>query len=262
MLKIDYKRGAPPGSFPDRNRALKRITALKYFLEQTNHEWFLSATDDIVIDVNSFEVMIKELDGMYNPHSDNVFQGHCLYNAMRHYLQGGSGYLFSRSAAKVFYENYAYKWLYEIQAWDDVYSSRITDFLRIPIKNTASPYMFGVKFPASLEMEKPNLLSRITQKCPYHPVEDNECKLGLVPLTKLTILHTSPTRNTSIIFNNILKIRSQANDLYFYNHDVSMRICRGEPYINDDYDPVHFITNQTLMNDLTYDSENLSTSTD
>ena len=245
-------KGAIPATFADRNRAMKRITALKYFLENTTHEWFLSATDDIVVDINGLEIMIKELEEQYNPLDDYVFKGHCIFNIERYYLQGGSGYLFSRCAAYAFYKEYAFKWLDGIQLWDDVFAYRIADFLEIKIKDTSSPYMFGVRFPGPLEMEKPYLLNRITNECPDNPVSDGECHLGLVPLTKLAILHTSPTRNTSIIFDNILKIRSQANDLYYYNDGITMKICRGKPYINDDFDPIHFIKNQTLMGDFYY----------
>ena len=40
---------------PHKDRAIKRITGMKYFYENTSHEYYWSLTDDIAIDIDNLD---------------------------------------------------------------------------------------------------------------------------------------------------------------------------------------------------------------
>ena len=240
-LNLSFPEKAP-NIQPDINRAVKRITGMKYFLEQTNHEWYLSATDDVYIDFDGIDLMLEELEKEYNPLTDYVIKGHCFWNKYA-YLQGGTGYLFSRAAAKQFYENGAIDWIKSIEEPDDMATRLMFKYLSLSISSSACPYMFGIGFTSDQHVESPHFYRYIHKKCPKNNTGDGECRGGIFPLSKLYILHVAPYSDKVNIMNNFIKARNKYNDIYFYHSREESKwihFCKGDPYINDDYELVYF----------------------
>ena len=108
----------------DKDRAIKRVFAARYFLENTTHSWYWSMTDDVSVDVDGLEMIIEELNQKYDTEKDYVLKGQCMYYEKEFYLQGGTGYIMSRAAARQLIE-YGPRWIANMNYYDDL---KIKDF--------------------------------------------------------------------------------------------------------------------------------------
>jgi hypothetical protein len=74
--------------------------AVNFFLESTTDRWLYRATDDALVNFRGLRGYIEELDGAHDPLREFVALGNCLVvpEVRFPYLQGGAGYLLSRSA--------------------------------------------------------------------------------------------------------------------------------------------------------------------
>jgi hypothetical protein len=68
--------------------------------------WVISTSDDAMVNLSNLKELLIELDQKYEPFFEPVIIGHCLFTPKHQpYLQGGSGFLFSRFAAKHILDN-------------------------------------------------------------------------------------------------------------------------------------------------------------
>ena len=223
----------------DFDRAVKRLTAARYFLEKTNHKWFWTATDDIIIDVEAIDRMIYELEQKFDPDENIVFKGNCLYNGL-YYLQGGSGYLMSRIATEIFVNKYSDTWLQNVFIYDDFYSNNIREFFNLGIEETSCGYMIGNWFfNNSL---KKGFYKKVVEKCSdvtYKTTRgEGKCGTEKYPINKLVGLHLIQHKTTANIHESmkyILEAKEKDNSLYFYFLDKAAEFCRGEPFKIIDY---------------------------
>jgi len=81
----------------------KMLTSMKYFLEKTDDDYYLRMTDDVYINFPEIPSLLEELKEKGDPRKIPVIIGHCLRINGSTFLQGGTGYLFSRRAAEIFY---------------------------------------------------------------------------------------------------------------------------------------------------------------
>ena len=216
----------------DRNIALKRITALKYFIEQTNYEWFLSSCDDLYINLEGFNQMLADLEQKYNPRKDIVLKGQIVERLNKSYLQGGTGYLFSRAAAIKFLP-FATEWLNHIYREDDYHSWEIIKDLGLSPDDTLTPYMFGSDLKALFNFT--NILKK-QENCKNRGNIHQVSNKGYYPLNKLSVIHgSSPNDDKQLVMNNIRRAVHLRNDLYFYNgKDNKFHLCEVQDYIVDD----------------------------
>jgi hypothetical protein len=87
---------------------IQRILALQYCINNSNCQWVMSIDDDYLINIENLEIMMLELNSNYNPFLQPVMKGFCINNLELKisYLQGGSGYIFSRKACEIIFSRY------------------------------------------------------------------------------------------------------------------------------------------------------------
>jgi hypothetical protein len=96
---------------PDIGRKSQEMTAmdffaLSFFLNERSIPWFFRGTDDTIINFRRMPSFLAELESEYDPYNDAVVRGDCVvYKDSPIYLQGGSGYLCSRAAARLIADN-------------------------------------------------------------------------------------------------------------------------------------------------------------
>jgi len=81
---------------------LKFCTLLKYFIEETDYEYFIRITDDVFVNFPELGQYIEEIEKKHG-HDSIVVVGQCMMVRGQILLQGGAGFLFSRRAALVYY---------------------------------------------------------------------------------------------------------------------------------------------------------------
>lgn len=101
LMRLRRKLGTPQ---EDRDRAAKRVTGAQYMLKHNEFDWYWSLTDDVMVDTAAMDNYIAELSRVYDPKKDFVVRGQYIYRHKMEYLQGGSGYIFSRAAVEKFVE--------------------------------------------------------------------------------------------------------------------------------------------------------------
>ena len=126
----------------DRDRAMKRYIGAKYFYENTDYDWYWSATDDVYIDIQSLDNFLDYLTSRYDPRKDVVFKSHLIYHLNLYFPQGGSGYIFSRKAVEKFLE-FGLDFVKQIITCDDCEFWRMRYLMNLTIKEMSTQYIFG-----------------------------------------------------------------------------------------------------------------------
>ena len=201
----------------DNDRALKRITGMKYFLYNTTCDYYWTLTDDIAIDLHGLNNVIKDLERQYDPNKDNVMMGQSHWK----FIQGGTGILLSRKAAKIINER-SLEWLLRVSRYDDVETDKWRVYLGLSIPETYSPYMFG---------EEPSIFINDT----FYKNEYPKCEQTYYPyspiykLTNLIALHSrGPYANKAM--NNLVNAKRFMHDMYFYYKRFKILLCKDSPY--------------------------------
>ena len=135
-----------PGSRPiDRDIVIKRLVGAKYFLENTNLDWFWSVSDDCLIYPNNIPDIIDDLNSRYNTYTDSHIEGHCIEAWGHIYMQGGSGDIFSRKAAEKFVK-IGMSFIRNMTNLDDIEFEKMRKILGVSVTQSASKFMYGHKF--------------------------------------------------------------------------------------------------------------------
>ena len=231
----------------DQNIVLKRITAMKYFLENTTYEWFLTSCDDLHIDAERFDRMMYEIEQHNDPLNDIVIKGHLRVGKKSNicFLQGGSGFLFSRKAAQIFYDGYpALKWLDETDAPDDVHARKILEWFNehynFTLQNYTCPYMLGNVDKKNIL--KTSILKRKFPQCSARKCHDR-CNDTLYnefePLNKLAIIHSKyPLLDKLTAFKHLKELSLRNNTYFITGCPEERTFCTGKPYDNSSH--LHF----------------------
>jgi hypothetical protein len=211
----------------------KFFFAVEYFLVATSAEWFWRGTDDVVINFPLLQPLINALNTRYDPLRELVFLGNCIHGGRDRpaFLQGGSGYLLSRSACEQL-APYAQHFALYARGQEDQYFG---DFLRTHFGVTGQPMTsYNYLGYAMSEDEGEALLRQDYQmfmKCPEvrklaQPTDI--CRRDVAPLQRIVFFHQSMTnfsqheiRLAQAVFDAPLTIR-----YYMFMHVP--RICKTE----------------------------------
>jgi len=80
---------------------IKFLTVLRYFIEETDDDYVIRATDDVFINFEKLPLLLHEIRKQGDPRTTPIIVGQCMHVRGRTLLQGGSGYLISRKAAEI-----------------------------------------------------------------------------------------------------------------------------------------------------------------
>lgn len=216
-----------PNGRKDRNRdrGAKRVSACKYFYENTTFDYVWVGADDVYYDVDAIDPMIRELDMKYNTEYDVAMMGHNVDFGHTVFLQGGSGWILTRAGAKAAAE-YGYKWVKNLPGCDDMWSTQFRPALKLNYSDMTCPYMYGHRFKQNVSF---GFWRGNVPKCPIKPENTRmRPKHELPPLKKLVAYHFYPNKNNEVmrIMNNIIDAKKNDPTLYMYFGNCYMTICR------------------------------------
>lgn len=215
-----------PKNFADTDRGMKRYIGARYFLNKSNFDWYWSLTDDTLIDLNSLDTMMIELESKYDTEKDFVIKGNLLIYREKppYYPQGGVGFLMSKAAVKKFV-TFGAKWASKLSWPEDRFIGDIIQKLNISIKDVKLPYLFGFGERINPPLKKINDCNSFDE-CP-HFIENGMLITQLTPLKKFVALHTHHHGNIKHIdrMNEIKKLKN-CTYLYYYINASDMTICK------------------------------------
>ncbi|KAI5484804.1 hypothetical protein TVAGG3_0916090 [Trichomonas vaginalis G3] len=194
----------------DRDRGIKRVVGVKYFVENTNFDWYWSLTDDVTVDIEETQKYIAELENTTKPRNEIVLKGHCIcaHKPTRIYLQGGVGYLFGRYAAEYFNEK-GDEWIDSMTKWDDGHLQTLLHWLKLSIKAISSHRFYGVDAEVLTNKKKFKI-------CPEN-VEKTRCGYNaLYPFKDVIAIHSNSKTNLTLVNNKMKELKENNQNIYYY----------------------------------------------
>lgn len=204
-LKIKNNHPRLKSRYKDIDLFVKDYFLLSYFYYETNYRWVYRGVDDTAINVNYIKEYFKLLESKYNPLKEKVILGNCLINSIYTFLQGGSGYIFSRKAVEEMLPHFKTV-IDECNEPEDVLHNRFLEFLGISLSEASSEHMIGHSFLYSDSSRiYRNDFSGI-HKCPVPTnVSKNQCRKFHSPVNQLIFLHQlSLNPNDAISLSDVL----------------------------------------------------------
>ena len=202
---------------PHKDRGIKRITGMHYFLHNTTYDYYWSLTDDVALDLNNLDRLLYYLMKNYDSQRDDVFIGQSFGN----FLQGGVGFIMSRHTAAMVLPHSA-EWISGMEREDDVETDKFRVYAKIKTIDTYSPFVYG---------EEPNIFieKRFWKK------NFSECDNKPIPwspnfrLTDLLALHARYV-DVNEALQNLIHAKEEVNNLYFRYLRAHIEICKGPIY--------------------------------
>jgi hypothetical protein len=159
--------------------------SLTYFLEERNEPWFYRGIDDSFVNMRRLPSFISELSEQFDPLSDLVLRGDCVVSNGVRFIQGGSGFLCSRAAARRL--NNISEFLRLWSGAEDVTMARLIDAVGIGVRESCSGAFMGhgpdfLDEAANAErcppmnvsrMPVPHHLERVRDLLVYHKQEES-----------------------------------------------------------------------------------------
>ena len=143
----------------------KMLSAIEYFLENTDDEFFIRMTDDVYVNMEEIPNLMVDILSNGNPLENPLIIGHCLNINGSVFLQGGAGYLFSRKSAEIFY-NFFDQLLGVINWYEDWVVYSLINKIIPDISKTSSHWFNaqGTTVPNRINLERGNFTA--FNKCP------------------------------------------------------------------------------------------------
>ena len=204
----------------------KLYAALEYFIYNTNSGWFLRLCEDTAINLETFPLFLSELNENFNPYIDTVIQGACLGKTNSTYIQGGSGFVFSRKAAIDLFNDFSwFRSMFFINKADDRVLGFYFQRIGLSPEDTTSRWFVGHGFRG-----RNSAIEAVTDLSGYipcdEPVSKKGCRRFLTRVKDITFWHDRV--KFSQFAMQVEAIRSLAADnLYFYVPINKPVICLG-----------------------------------
>jgi hypothetical protein len=101
---------------PSTDLGLRDVSACRHFVAHSDALWFVRLVDDTCVNVAKLQTMFDSLRQVGDPRATAIIKGHCI--DYRPFLNGGSGFLFSRRAAELFAAE-ALEWFRQMRMPED-----------------------------------------------------------------------------------------------------------------------------------------------
>jgi hypothetical protein len=203
----------------------KLKAAMLNFLENTTANWFVRIVGDTAINFDTVHDMLRDANEAYNPLVDSVIQGACLGKLNVTYLQGGSGFLFSRKAIVDIIDD----WIWVNKTCramknDDRVLSAYLPRANITFRDATNRWFVGHRF-ANYTSAWEAVSAKKTKVCPRDlPKSRKGCRSYLTRVRDLAFWHDRTTFDDFI--GKIDKIRRVAGqNTYFYVLNNRPLIC-------------------------------------
>lgn len=176
----------------------------------------------LILTFQNLEKLVGDLEERFDPITMPVLKGHCVsYCVQKYYLQGGSGFVFSRKAAEILFQSRS-EWGSNVTFFDDYLASVWCSILKIDHKDTASGGFVGHFFP---ENEK-----QIIRNYEYHNLPDcpkkyrnHHCGNTMYRLNEISVTHDAEKGRPYPHYEGFTKAPS---NIYFYMDTCYPKICK------------------------------------
>jgi hypothetical protein len=188
---------------PTLSRKSQEMTAmdffsLNFFLSDRTQPWFYRGTDDTIFNFRRLPSFISELEEIYDPQTEFVVRGDCVvYNNGPVYLQGGSGFLCSRAAAKLIVKNLD-RFLEMWTMAEDTTFGRFLDEIGIGVRNSCSGAFMG-HGPISLTVRTNSNPTRFMKTCPPQNLSRIPIPRHLDKMKDLLVYHKKDNVGRSLV---------------------------------------------------------------
>ncbi|OHT13960.1 hypothetical protein TRFO_15727 [Tritrichomonas foetus] len=205
--------------------SIKLISQINYFIHNTSANWFLRITDDVFINTFAINNLLRNLNEnmKIDPMNDFFIGGHCLDYVKEPLLQGGSGFIFTRAAAKKFLPNMK-EWVRTVDYYEDWHFARSFPKLGWPIYNSTLPEFLGLAPRKSHRFFVNHGLSKLFPKCPSEPPPLMFCKRVMPRIVDTIVWHDHKSYYETVDWFNF--VNQAPDDLYWYQNGEFPSLCR------------------------------------
>jgi hypothetical protein len=222
----------------DRSRhglLFKLRAAMTHFLYETSSAWFFRICGDTAVNFEILPLVIRELESEFDPLVDTMIQGACLGKLELTYIQGGSGFVFSRRAVFEFISDW--KWVQEsVQEFknDDRLLSVYLNRVNLSFKQATNRFFIGHSFFRFKDSYRA-VTNQSYNPCPQSPRSKKGCRSFFTRVKELAFWHDRGTFNGFI--GRIDEIRALVRpDLYFYVPNNKPHLCVSSVELSGYYD--------------------------
>lgn len=206
----------------DRDRAIKRVSACKYFIENTSYDYLWITADDVHYDVDALERMLIDFTIKHDTNSDIIFVGHNINWLNSYYLQGGSGSILSRKGAQKFLE-YGEKYIEKSSFTDDYNLQFVRKYMNISERESSTHYMFGQGSIVD-DVINNKWWVNLTKKCPLpNKLPQNiQTFTGLHNLADLVGWHGKSEVKSRNCITSIIEAKKNDKSIHYYFDGISI----------------------------------------
>ena len=201
----------------DKDRAIKRMAGMEYFLKHKEFDYYWSITDDIMVDIDNLDMMLMYLMKRYNTNKDRVFIG----QNYLFFLQGAVGFVMSRAAAEIVYPKRD-EWIKNFKEVDDIETDKFRIYLGLQQADTYSPFVYGEEPTIFLDKD---FLDKVNHTCIRKKLPWSKN----FPLPRLIAMH-SRYESAVEAMRNLIRVKENITNIYYRYNNYHMELCIGEKY--------------------------------
>jgi hypothetical protein len=214
---------------------LKLKAAIENFLYETTSTWFFRIVGDTAVNFETVPLVLRDLESDFDPLTDTVIQGACLGKLQLTYIQGGSGFIFSRKAAFELLNDWS--WIEaHVEEFnnDDRLLSVYLQKVNISFKKATNRFFVGHSF-WRFENAYEAITAEEYKECPILPKSKKGCRSHFTKVKELAFWHDRTTFERFI--GRIEEIRELVRDnLYFYVPNNKPVLCESNKELSGYYD--------------------------
>jgi hypothetical protein len=201
--------------------------ALEYCATNTSADWCFRLMDDVYVNEEGIEWMLKWLASLDDPRTTAMVFGNCMPTAScEFYLQGGSGYGFSRRAAQMMVD-VKQDWITSINTVEDFHITQFIRHLDVPSWKCESPFFTGHFMRWALWLRWNWHSRQYFMPCPLRLQKEAVCAHSLYPYHKVVFVHSLRTHMTQDRWHTWMKAAPRTT-MFFYSGS-GYQICEAQP---------------------------------
>ena len=214
--------------------------SLKHFLFETTASWYIRICGDTYVNVQNFPYFLSEIN-QSNPFFDTLIQGACLGKEQLVYIQGGSGFVFSRKAALDLYNDWDFFNMTCAEYKNDDRALAVyIDRINLSFYDATSRWFVGHRFfgfkSAYSAIVNASLHNKKRSKCGNVPKSRKKCRAFYTRINQIVFWHDKTPFNNFIGKIDLI-LNYSRNDLFFYVPNNKPMICVANPKIQPGYYP-------------------------
>lgn len=201
---------------------IKLIGFLQYFILNSTANWLVRYCDDAFINRFMIPDLLRYLNSRFNPIQDFYVGGACLDYIKEPILQGGSGFIISKYAAKKILSN-SMDWLRDMSYYEDWEFSRLLPKMGFPVCNGTNPFFIGHSAKPFVKWLSKVGLTNLFPKCPEKLPELDFCQRVMPKMRNTAFFHDQ--HKVFSLFDMFNFLNYIPDNLYWYQNGESASLC-------------------------------------